>query len=557
MIRRAVVVLSVLASMATAGLSVPVQAQSDPDAVGIRRVTGSADRPAFVVGGLDPNIRADEITAFAGNRPLNVRAVTHTSSPPTDFLLLIDISPSVRGNADIIQITNILIDRMSSDDRMEIVTFGDSPFTERVALTSNKGQLRTEASRIVPSRGGCTRLYQAMSSAADRLRRRDLDPVSTGRNTVLVVLSDGDDDDPTAGPPRGGRCSSGPNPLRFKAQEDLANAQVPLLFVDTPRDPTQLCRSEFATLIVSRTDRRDRQGGLCVPLGRATDAVRLLTAVTRIETTCSDCPGGLQSSTTYALGIRRGSLSLAREARLELSQEAVRERSEREQQLEADRIARERQLQDDRIKREQQLEDDRIKREQQLEADRIARERQLEAERIARERWFWLLAICFALALVAGAIFLFRFLRPKPRQVPETVAENSGVITTTQSDVKKYFEQDQPKVPAALPNALFVQLGHHGTEQRFQVAITDRPISLGRAADCDIALARDSAVAETQCEFVREDGEVLVRNLAPDRPMLLGGASMLAGADWRRLRHGDVLRVGNTDLRFADLEGTV
>jgi hypothetical protein len=81
-------------------------------------------------------------------------------------------------------------------------------------------------------------------------------------------------------------------------------------------------------------------------------------------------------------------------------------------------------------------------------------------------------------------------------------------------------------------------------EQEWPLADRGRWV-LGRASDCDLVLGADDAISRRHAEIAVRAGLCLVRDLDSCNGTLLNGRSVRRA----RLRRGDVLTVGETDVR--------
>lgn len=79
-------------------------------------------------------------------------------------------------------------------------------------------------------------------------------------------------------------------------------------------------------------------------------------------------------------------------------------------------------------------------------------------------------------------------------------------------------------------------------------ALTEGIYRLGRAADCDIVIAGDSAISRNQCELCIENGTLRLRRLSDRSVTLLNGDVVTREAP---IRPGDTLTVGFTTLLIS------
>jgi pSer/pThr/pTyr-binding forkhead associated (FHA) protein len=84
--------------------------------------------------------------------------------------------------------------------------------------------------------------------------------------------------------------------------------------------------------------------------------------------------------------------------------------------------------------------------------------------------------------------------------------------------------------------------------RRFEISPGGRPMTIGRGEGCDIRL-EDRDASREHARVERDWAGVVVEDLGAKNPILLGGAPLQAP---QRLRHGDLLLVGSTTLRYDD-----
>ena len=78
-----------------------------------------------------------------------------------------------------------------------------------------------------------------------------------------------------------------------------------------------------------------------------------------------------------------------------------------------------------------------------------------------------------------------------------------------------------------------------------RVAITARPVTIGRMAECDIVLT-DESVSRRHAEVRRQGSDIVVVDLGSTNGTKVNGA----GVRERRLNDGDEITVGTTTMRF-------
>jgi class 3 adenylate cyclase len=90
----------------------------------------------------------------------------------------------------------------------------------------------------------------------------------------------------------------------------------------------------------------------------------------------------------------------------------------------------------------------------------------------------------------------------------------------------------------------------HAAAQRVFVLEHDRPVTLGRGDAVDVCLEWDPSVSLVHAEAVRLGAHWLISDDGVSRNGTFVNGERLRGR--RRLRHGDLVRVGSTELSFDD-----
>ena len=88
------------------------------------------------------------------------------------------------------------------------------------------------------------------------------------------------------------------------------------------------------------------------------------------------------------------------------------------------------------------------------------------------------------------------------------------------------------------------------TRMEFPVVEMDSVVLLGRSDECQLQL-NDSKVSRFHCEFLVQDGEVLLRDLDSSNGTFLNG-DRLPSDDWATLMSGDLIQVGPYSFYFYD-----
>jgi hypothetical protein len=77
----------------------------------------------------------------------------------------------------------------------------------------------------------------------------------------------------------------------------------------------------------------------------------------------------------------------------------------------------------------------------------------------------------------------------------------------------------------------------------------DEDVTFGRAPDCDVVLEGDGYASSHHAQVFARDGVRYVRDLGSTNGTHVGGDALVAE---HRLRAGDELRVGETELRYEE-----
>ncbi|MBN2724124.1 MAG: VWA domain-containing protein [Deltaproteobacteria bacterium] len=113
------------------------------------------------------------------------------SRPPTDFILVIDVSGSMAGDkiTKVREGLHLMVDSLNSDDRISLIAFSDF-IQEKLDLTyadslENKESMHLAVSNLVP--GGSTNIYGGLSAGFAKAQIG----VEQERHVRVVLLSDG------------------------------------------------------------------------------------------------------------------------------------------------------------------------------------------------------------------------------------------------------------------------------------------------------------------------------------------------------------------------------
>jgi hypothetical protein len=148
-----------------------------------------------------------------------------------------------------------------------------------------------------------------------------------------------------------------------------------------------------------------------------------------------------------------------------------------------------------------------------------------------------LLKIAF---LVLLYLFIWRIVRSAARDL--RLPQESMILRPQQAAAAGL-------VPQATPSELgrLVVLTSPALEEGDVVALDARPLTVGRGGNNDVPLSRDEYASTRHARFeARRDG-VYVEDIGSTNGTFVNGIRLTRD---RRLAPGDVVRVGETDLRF-------
>src|SRR5512133_460168 len=147
------------------------------------------------------------------------------------------------------------------------------------------------------------------------------------------------------------------------------------------------------------------------------------------------------------------------------------------------------------------------------------------------------LKICF---LVLLYLFIWRIVRSASRDV--RVPQESFIMGPAQAAAQGLGRQAQPVSSGAL-----VTVRSSAIEQGTRFELNAKAITVGRAASNDIRLVDDEFASGTHARIEpRRDG-VWVEDIGSTNGTYVNGTRL---ARAQRLTSGDVIRVGETDLRY-------
>lgn len=148
-------------------------------------VTDRKHRPSQ---GLAP----DDFRIYEDGFPQDI-ALFEPQRLPLDLVFILDTSTSTRGNREKVRLAaGQLVDRMRPGDEAEVLVFARG--TYRVCdFTGDTAAVRSALSEVSPE-DEKSHIHRAILTALDDLKRRP----AGERHQVIVILTDGDDNDPLA-----------------------------------------------------------------------------------------------------------------------------------------------------------------------------------------------------------------------------------------------------------------------------------------------------------------------------------------------------------------------
>jgi hypothetical protein len=158
---------------------------------------------------------------------------------------------------------------------------------------------------------------------------------------------------------------------------------------------------------------------------------------------------------------------------------------------------------------------------------------------VAIEEVLLLLKIAF---LVLLYLFIWRIVRAAARDVR---APQESLILTPQQGQALTASGRTPRVPAH--SGRLVVLSSPALPEGDEHELNSAPLTVGRGGQNDVVLARDEFSSAAHARFdARRDG-VYVEDLGSTNGTFVNGVRVGRS---RRLAPGDVVRVGETELRF-------
>jgi hypothetical protein len=107
-------------------------------------------------------------------------------------------------------------------------------------------------------------------------------------------------------------------------------------------------------------------------------------------------------------------------------------------------------------------------------------------------------------------------------------------------------EADEERAKLGMSRARFVAVGGPGLRQGSSIDVSATTV-VGRDAEADIRLDGDEFASAQHARIELRDGGVWVEDLGSTNGTFVNGAKVTRK---RRLRTGDALRIGQTELRF-------
>ena len=163
------------------------------------------------------------------------------------------------------------------------------------------------------------------------------------------------------------------------------------------------------------------------------------------------------------------------------------------------------------------------------------------------EQVLLVLQVCFVVVLY---LFIWRVVRLSTRDLRGTAPQESMVIGAAAA---RAAGLNIPTAAAASPGAagggprlvvLSSPIYPPGTLVRL-----DGPVTFGRAGENDVPLEGDAYASGRHAEVIVRDGGRYLRDLGSRNGTFVGGYALAAE---HRLRRGDDVRIGETELRYEE-----
>jgi hypothetical protein len=147
--------------------------------------------------------------------------------------------------------------------------------------------------------------------------------------------------------------------------------------------------------------------------------------------------------------------------------------------------------------------------------------------------------------LVLLYLFIWRIVRAAAREVRTT--QESMLLTPQQAAAYGLGRAAQPATEPAPPAGRLVVAASPALRKGDEFEIDSVPLTAGRGGQNDVALPQDEFTSARHARFEPRGDEVWVVDLESTNGTYVNGVRI---ARERRLAHGDVVRVGSTELRY-------
>lgn len=148
--------------------------------------------------------------------------------------------------------------------------------------------------------------------------------------------------------------------------------------------------------------------------------------------------------------------------------------------------------------------------------------------------------------------------RASARSEPPVVVAGSLWPTTSGESVPLAIvapAADSPEPPVRGGIRLRLTVTGPGRDDRERVVtLRDRHVAGRRAPDEALRFPEDAHMSARHCELSVEEGAIMLRDLDSSNGTIVNGVPVLAGQRYR-VDDGDVIRIGETELRVAFVEG--
>ncbi len=161
---------------------------------------------------------------------------------------------------------------------------------------------------------------------------------------------------------------------------------------------------------------------------------------------------------------------------------------------------------------------------------------------VAVEEVLFLLKIAF---LVLLYLFIWRVVRTAARDLRSAPQESMILATQQQKDRKRGRRAERKR--SAQPTGRLVVVTSPALAAGVQREIDSGPLTIGRESDNDLALTRDEFSSSHHARVEPQRDGVWIRDVGSTNGTYVNGQRVTSPL---RLTPGDVIRIGETDLRF-------